>query len=97
MAYANAKTPSAPECELLREDAVRPYAIPIWEALLRLARQGADDPTGAQLGLSLEDAKVWDGSRGAMNESDRAWLVGDIQCRRIQRRNDTRNRQRRAG
>ena len=80
--FAAPGLPPAPQSELLREDAVRPYATPIWERLLELAGRGVLDPTGAQLGLAPDDAKVWDGSGGAMSLADRAWLVGDIRRRR---------------
>jgi hypothetical protein len=74
--------PPAPMDDGDRESAVRPYATRIWDALLRLAGQGIVSPTGAQLGLDPGDAKVWDGSAGAMSLADRAWLVADIQRRR---------------
>lgn len=41
--------PSAPPSGLLREDADRPYATPVWEALLHLADRGVLDPDGGQL------------------------------------------------
>ena len=78
--------PSAPMDDDGRENAVRPYATAIWDELLRLAAHGITSPSGALLGLLPADAKVWDGSAGAMSQADRAWLVADIQ-----RRRDTRN------
>ena len=74
--------PSAPPSALLREDADRPYFATIWDRLLDLADRGISDPSGAQLGLDPDDAKLWDGTRGAMSRGDRAWLVADIQRRR---------------
>jgi hypothetical protein len=74
--------PPAPMDDGARESAVRPYATRIWDALLRLAGQGVTSPSGAMLGLDPGDAKVWDGSAGAMSLADRAWLVADIQRRR---------------
>lgn len=74
--------PPAPMDDPGRESAVRPYATVIWEHLLDLAGRGVTGPSGAQLGLSPDDAKVWDGSAGAMSLADRAWLVADIQRRR---------------
>jgi hypothetical protein len=42
--------PAAPESGLVREDAVRPYATPIWERLDYLRRRWRiEEPTGAQL------------------------------------------------
>lgn len=73
---------SPPTDDRAREGAVRPYVVPIWERLLRLAARGVTDPSGAQLGLSPEDAKVWDGTAGrGMEQSDRAWVVADLQRR----------------
>lgn len=77
--------PAAPMDDEHRENAVRPYATVIWDALLRLAGQGIASPSGVQLGLQSGDAKVWDGSAGAMSLADRAWLVADIQRRRDSR------------
>jgi hypothetical protein len=78
--------PSSPLDDSGREDATRPYATPIWEKLLDLAGQGVTDPSGVALGLGPGDAKIWDGSRGAMSLPDRAWLVADIQRRRDTRK-----------
>lgn len=77
--------PSAPMEDEARESAVRPYAALLWERLLDLAGRGVRDPSGAQLGLDAADAKVWDGSAGAMSRADRAWLVADLQRRRAAR------------
>lgn len=41
--------PPAPPSGLLREDADRPWATPVWEALLHLADRGVLDPDGDQL------------------------------------------------
>lgn len=77
--------PPAPMDDEAREFAIRPYAALIWERLLDLAGRGVRDPSGAQLGLDAADAKVWDGSAGAMSRADRAWLVADLQRRRAAR------------
>ena len=70
--------PPPQESQLVRDDAVRPYADPIWERLLQLRDQGVIDPDGALLGLSPFYAKVWDDSAGKMVLSDRVWLVGTV-------------------
>ena len=83
--------PPAPPSGLIRDEAVYPYAIPLWMRILDLVDQGVTDPDGARLGLGPDDAKVWDGTRG-MSLADRAWTVGEVQ-----RRRDARNADGRAG
>ncbi len=83
--------PAAPMDDEGRESSVRPYAVRLWDGLLRLAGQGVTDPSGVMLGLSPADAKVWDGSAGAMSLADRAWLVADMQRRRAARTADSRS------
>ena len=87
-----AAPPSAPPSALLREDADRPYFSSIWDRLLDLADHGISDPDGAQLGLAADDAKLWDGTRGAMSRGDRAWLLADIQRRRREARDKANGR-----
>ncbi len=82
--------PPAPMDDEARESSVRPYAVRLWDELLRLAARGVTDPPGVMLGLPPGDAKVWDGSAGAMSLADRAWLVADIQRRRDARTADSR-------
>lgn len=69
--------------------------------LLRDVR-GIADPSGAQLAaepdgtriiridgtplLDADDIRVFDGSRGAMDDPDRVWLVGDLHVARLARR-----------
>jgi transcriptional regulator with XRE-family HTH domain len=73
---------NAPMDDPAREEADRPYFVPVLEKIVRLLDDGIADPSGEQLGLSPADAKIWDGSHGAMSQSDRAWLVADMQRRR---------------
>ena len=82
VSYARGSLPAPPQSQLLREDAVRPYADPIWELLLDLRDRGVHDPSGAQLGFPPGDAAVWDDSAGTMPLSDRVWLVGTIRRNR---------------
>ena len=70
--------PPPPQSELVRDDAVRPYADPLWVKLIELRDQGVIDPDGARLGLTSFYAKVWDDSAGKMVLSDRVWLVGTV-------------------
>jgi hypothetical protein len=85
-----APLPGPPPEAVPREPSVRPHAAALWERLLQLAARGVTDPDGAQLGLSGRDAKVWDGSAGAMSQADRAWLVADMRLRREARAADSR-------
>lgn len=88
---ARTALPAPPQSQLLREEAVRPFADPIWERLLDLRDRGVHDPSGEQLGFPPGDATVWDDSAGSMPLSDRVWLIGTLRRNRAARAADGRS------
>lgn len=79
--------PPSPFADPARTAAARPYALAIWERILDLPHR-VTDPSASHLGLSGDDAKVWNGN-GSLPLGDRAWALADVQRREAGRGRDS--------